>query len=96
MVDLVGSARGQQARRSDVSSGFTSQTAPSRLQAARLIMPLLIEFGSLHYMLANVLTVGVCSVANFVAADRVVFRDRFPFAEQSRQSPSANATSALC
>ena len=28
----------------------------------------------MHYLLANVVTVGVCAFANFVAADRVVFR----------------------
>jgi putative flippase GtrA len=39
-----------------------------------LFMPLLVEIVTVHYMLANALTVGVCSVANFVAADRVVFR----------------------
>jgi putative flippase GtrA len=44
------------------------------LAGGALIMPLLIEVGHLHYLIANVLTVGVCSVANFVAADRVVFR----------------------
>jgi putative flippase GtrA len=38
-----------------------------------LVMPLLIETGGLHYMQANVLTVGICALANFVAADRVVF-----------------------
>lgn len=37
-------------------------------------MPLLVELGHVHYLLANVLTLGVCSVANFVAADRVVFK----------------------
>lgn len=44
------------------------------LAGGAMVMPLLIEIAQLHYMLANVLTVGVCSVANFVAADRVVFR----------------------
>ncbi len=28
----------------------------------------------MHYLLANVLTVGVCAFANFIAADRMVFR----------------------
>jgi putative flippase GtrA len=44
------------------------------LAGGALIMPLLIEMGHVHYLLANATTVGVCSVANFVAADRVVFR----------------------
>jgi putative flippase GtrA len=44
------------------------------LAGAALIMPLLIEIGEMHYILANVLTVGVCALANFVAADRIVFR----------------------
>jgi len=44
------------------------------LAAGALMMPLLIELGRLHYLIANVITVGVCSVANFVAADRIVFR----------------------
>ena len=46
------------------------------LAGGALIMPLLIELGHLHYLVANALTVGVCAVANFVAADRVVFRSR--------------------
>jgi len=44
------------------------------LAGGALLMPLLIELGHVHYLLANALTVVVCSVANFVAADRVVFR----------------------
>ena len=44
------------------------------LAGGALIMPLLVEFAQVHYLLANVATVGVCSVANFVAADRIVFR----------------------
>jgi putative flippase GtrA len=44
------------------------------LAGGALIMPLLIEIGEMHYILANVLTVGVCALANFVAADRIVFR----------------------
>ena len=47
------------------------------LAGSVLIMPLLIEVGNLHYLLANVLTVGVCAFANFVAADRVVFMPAF-------------------
>ena len=44
------------------------------LVGGALIMPVLIEIGEMHYLLANVLTVGVCAFANFIAADRVVFR----------------------
>ena len=44
------------------------------LAGGALLMPLLIELGHMHYLIANVLTVGVCSVANFLAADRIVFR----------------------
>ena len=44
------------------------------LAGGALMMPLLIELGHVHYLLANALAVVVCSVANFVAADRVVFR----------------------
>ena len=47
------------------------------LAGGAVLMPLLIEMGQVHYLLANVLTVGVCSVANFVAADRVVFKPVF-------------------
>ena len=47
------------------------------LAGGALVMPLLIELGHVHYLLANVLTVGVCSVANFVAADRIVFKPAF-------------------
>jgi putative flippase GtrA len=44
------------------------------LAGGALIMPLLIEIGEMHYILANVVTVGVCALANFLAADRIVFR----------------------
>ena len=44
------------------------------LAGGAMIMPLIVEFARVPYLLANVLTVGACSVANFVAADRVVFR----------------------
>jgi putative flippase GtrA len=44
------------------------------LAGGALIMPLLVEFAHVHYLLANVLTVGVCAVANFLSADRMVFR----------------------
>jgi dolichol-phosphate mannosyltransferase len=44
------------------------------LAGAALMMPLFVELGHLHYVVANVLTVAFCSLANFVAADRVVFR----------------------
>lgn len=47
------------------------------LAGGALIMPLLIELAQMHYLLANVLTVGVSSVANFVAADRAVFKPAF-------------------
>ena len=39
-----------------------------------LVMPLLVELGHVHLLVANVLAVGICSVANFIAADRLVFR----------------------
>lgn len=39
-----------------------------------LLMPMLIEMGQMHYLFANVLTVGICAFANFAAADRIVFR----------------------
>ena len=42
-----------------------------------VIMPVLIEMGRVNYLLANVVAVGVCSVANFIAADRIVFRPAF-------------------
>ena len=45
------------------------------LVGGALIMPVLIEIGEMHYLLANVLTVGVCAFANFIAADRVVFQN---------------------
>ena len=44
------------------------------LAGGALMMPLLIELGHVNYLLANALTVVGCSVANFVAADRVVFK----------------------
>lgn len=43
------------------------------LAGGALMMPLLIEVGGVHYLVANVLTVGVCSLANFLSADRLVF-----------------------
>ena len=44
------------------------------LVGSALVMPVLIEIGHMHYLIANVVTVGICAVANFMAADRVVFR----------------------
>jgi putative flippase GtrA len=44
------------------------------LVGSALVMPILVEIGHMHYLLANVVTVGICAVANFMAADRVVFR----------------------
>jgi hypothetical protein len=37
-------------------------------------MPLLVDLAGLHFLIANVVTVCVCAVANFVSADRLVFR----------------------
>ena len=47
------------------------------LAGGLVIMPVLIEMGRVNYLLANVVAVGVCSVANFIAADRIVFRPAF-------------------
>ena len=44
------------------------------LVGSALVMPILIEIGHMHYLIANVVTVGLCAVGNFMAADRVVFR----------------------
>jgi putative flippase GtrA len=43
------------------------------LAGAALMMPLLVDMAGIHYMLANVLTICGCAVANFLAADRFVF-----------------------
>ena len=65
------------------------------LAGGALIMPLLIEIAHLHYMLANVLTVGICSVTNFVAADRVVFRTVTPQWRPIRLKPDPTGTPLL-
>ncbi|HEY3044611.1 MAG TPA: GtrA family protein, partial [Vicinamibacterales bacterium] len=71
------------------------------LAGGALIMPLLVEFAHVHYLVANVLTVGVCAVANFVSADRVVFRPGThswspPSREQIRLKPDpTRGTAAL-
>jgi putative flippase GtrA len=57
------------------------------LAGGALVMPLLVEIAAVHYIVANVLTVGVCSVANFVAADRVVFRSGSTFWGAMRLKP---------
>jgi putative flippase GtrA len=44
------------------------------LTGGLFIMPLLVGGAGLHVLIANALTVGVCAVANFVSADRLVFR----------------------
>lgn len=38
------------------------------------LMHLLVTVAGLHYLLANLLTVLVCAVLNFLAGDRWVFR----------------------
>jgi putative flippase GtrA len=43
------------------------------LTGGAVIMPFLIEAIGIHYLVANVMTVGLCAAANFVAADRIVF-----------------------
>jgi len=43
------------------------------LLGGALIMPLLVEIGGMRLLVANIITVAVCAVANFMAADRLVF-----------------------
>jgi putative flippase GtrA len=43
------------------------------LAGGAILMPLLVNDGGLHYLVANVLTVLVCSAVNYVAGDRWVF-----------------------
>jgi putative flippase GtrA len=50
------------------------------LVGGALVMPLLIEAAGIHYMVANIMTVGLCALANFVAADRLVFTPLAAFA----------------
>ncbi len=38
-------------------------------------MELLVGRLEVHYLVANLITIGCCSLVNFVASDRVVFRD---------------------
>jgi len=64
------------------------------LAGGALMMPLLIELGHLHYLIANVLTVGVCSVANFVAADRIVFRAGTQLFHPIRLKPDPTCSTA--
>ena len=68
-------AGGQEALRRFVR--FHVANGAISLAGGALVMPLLIELGHVHYLLANVLTIGICSVANFVAADRIVFKPAF-------------------
>jgi putative flippase GtrA len=44
------------------------------LSGGLMIMPFLVDAAGLHLLIANTLTVGICAVANFVFADRLVFR----------------------
>jgi putative flippase GtrA len=39
-----------------------------------LLMWILVSKGRLHYFVANIIAIGTCSVVNFFASDRVVFR----------------------
>jgi putative flippase GtrA len=39
-----------------------------------LLMWILVSKAHLHYFLANLIAIGTCSVVNFFASDRVVFR----------------------
>jgi putative flippase GtrA len=41
-----------------------------------LLMKVLVGWGGVNYMVANEITIAVCSLVNFVVSDRVVFRRR--------------------
>ena len=40
-----------------------------------LFMELLVGRLEIHYLLANLITIACCSILNFVASDRLVFRE---------------------
>ena len=48
------------------------------LVTGAVLMPVLVHALSLHYLLANLLTVSVCALANYVAGDRWVFASLRP------------------
>jgi putative flippase GtrA len=52
---------------------FNLSAGAISLAGAALIMPLLVDMAGINYLVANTFTVGICSAANFVSADRVVF-----------------------
>ncbi len=56
---------------------FHATNGAISLVGGALVVPLLVDLGQLHYLLANAVSVGVCSILNFLAADRLVFTRDF-------------------
>jgi putative flippase GtrA len=52
---------------------FNAANGGVSLAGGAILMPLLVDEGGLHYLMANLCTVLACSVVNYVAGDRWVF-----------------------
>jgi putative flippase GtrA len=55
---------------------FNMTTGAVSIGGNLLLMALLVERGHLPALVSNLVSIAVCSVANFVVSDRWVFRDR--------------------
>lgn len=71
---------------------FNLTTGVISIAGNLLLMRLLVGSLRLQYMLANLLTIALCSLANFWASDKVVFEPGF--APQGFESKSSDATGA--
>ena len=57
----------------DAVSGETYSILGYARNGNLLLMKLLVGYFGLHYAVANILAIGVCSVLNFFAGERLVF-----------------------
>ncbi len=55
---------------------FNVTTGAFSILGNLLLMGLLVGAGHVNYLLANVITIAVCSVANFLTSDRFVFEPK--------------------
>lgn len=54
---------------------FNLTTGALSIAGNVVLMRVLVGIGKLNYMAANLLTIAVCSIANFLLSDRVVFQE---------------------
>jgi len=55
---------------------FNLTTGMFSIMGNILLMKLFVDWAGMNYLLANVVTIATCSVANFLVSDRLVFEER--------------------